>query len=42
LKDHMRGVGQDLSVAHVDIMTESSGRSKGCAIVEYSTAEVRE
>jgi hypothetical protein len=40
LKDFMRGPSQDLSVAHVDVMTESSGRSKGCAIVEYSTVEV--
>jgi RNA recognition motif-containing protein len=41
LKDHMRGTAQDLEVAHVDVMTDSSGRSKGCAIVEYSNPEVR-
>ena len=40
LKDHMRGPNQDLSVSHVDILQESSGRSKGCAIVEYISSEV--
>eukprot|EP00292_Cryptomonas_paramecium_P014857 CAMPEP_0113683610 /NCGR_PEP_ID=MMETSP0038_2-20120614/13433_1 /TAXON_ID=2898 /ORGANISM="Cryptomonas paramecium" /LENGTH=138 /DNA_ID=CAMNT_0000603047 /DNA_START=35 /DNA_END=447 /DNA_ORIENTATION=- /assembly_acc=CAM_ASM_000170 len=39
LKDHMRGPSQDLNVAHVEILTEASGRSKGCAIIEYSTPE---
>ena len=41
LKDHMRGTGEALNVAHVEVLTDSSGRSKGCAIVEYSTPEVR-
>ena len=31
----------DLNVTHVDVLTEASGRSKGCAIVEYSTPEVK-
>mmetsp|Transcript_25272 Transcript_25272/g.60834 ORF Transcript_25272/g.60834 Transcript_25272/m.60834 type:complete len:172 (+) Transcript_25272:59-574(+) len=39
LKDHMRGPGGDLEVMHADIMTEPSGRSKGCAIVEYSSPQ---
>lgn len=34
LKDHMRQAG---NVIHVDVMGEPSGRSKGCAIVEYAT-----
>lgn len=36
LKDHMRQAG---NVLHADIMMESGGRSKGCAIVEYATPE---
>ena len=39
LKDHMRGPNQDLNVLHADIMSESNGRSKGCAIVEYASME---
>jgi len=39
VKDHMRGVRADLDVLHADIMMDASGRSKGCAIVEYSSAE---
>lgn len=36
LKDHMRQAGE---VVHAEVMTEHSGRSKGCGIVEYSTEE---
>lgn len=36
LKDHMRGRNRDLNVVHVDIMLEPNGRSKGCALVEYT------
>jgi RNA recognition motif-containing protein len=36
LKDHMRAAGE---VTRADIMTGSDGRSKGCGIVEYSSAE---
>ncbi|KAJ1475889.1 hypothetical protein T484DRAFT_1908890 [Baffinella frigidus] len=39
VKDHMRGPNQDLVVTHADIMHDASGRSKGCAIVEYATPE---
>jgi RNA recognition motif-containing protein len=40
LKEHMIGAGQDLNVVNVEILADSSGRSKGCAIVEYATREV--
>lgn len=36
LKDYMRDAGE---VLHAEVMTESDGRSKGCGIVEYATAE---
>lgn len=36
LKDHMRQAGE---VVHAEVISESNGRSKGCGIVEYSTAE---
>ncbi len=36
LKDHMRDAGE---VVYAEVMTDSEGRSKGCGIVEYSTAE---
>mmetsp|Transcript_158004 Transcript_158004/g.278964 ORF Transcript_158004/g.278964 Transcript_158004/m.278964 type:complete len:220 (-) Transcript_158004:104-763(-) len=39
LKDHMRGPDQELQVAFADIFEEASGRSKGCAIVEYESSE---
>ncbi len=35
LKDHMRSAG---NVARADVMQDNSGRSKGCGIVEFSTA----
>ena len=34
LKDHMRSAGD---VVHVDILSDATGRSKGCAIVEYAS-----
>jgi len=36
LKDHMKSVG---TVTRADVMTGSNGRSRGCGIVEYSTAQ---
>lgn len=36
LKDHMRQAGE---VSFAEVMNESDGRSKGCGIVEYATAE---
>lgn len=36
LKDHMRSAG---NVVHAEVMTDASGRSKGCGIVEFSTPE---
>lgn len=36
LKDHMREAGD---VVFAEVMTENDGRSKGCGIVEYATAE---
>jgi RNA recognition motif-containing protein len=36
LKDHMRECGE---VVHAEVITEANGRSKGCGIVEYATAE---
>lgn len=36
LKDHMRQAGD---VIFAEVMNESDGRSKGCGIVEYATAE---
>ena len=36
LKDYMRDAGE---VVHAEVMTESDGRSKGCGIVEFATAE---
>merc|ERR1740124_469606 len=36
LKDHMRDSGE---VIYAEVMTEGDGRSKGCGIVEYATAE---
>lgn len=35
LKDHMKTIGP---VVRADILTEPSGRSKGCGIVEYASA----
>lgn len=35
LKDHMRTVGD---VAYSEVMTDHDGRSKGCGIVEFTTA----
>eukprot|EP00523_Entomoneis_sp_CCMP467_P009154 CAMPEP_0168742406 /NCGR_PEP_ID=MMETSP0724-20121128/13020_1 /TAXON_ID=265536 /ORGANISM="Amphiprora sp., Strain CCMP467" /LENGTH=465 /DNA_ID=CAMNT_0008789955 /DNA_START=130 /DNA_END=1527 /DNA_ORIENTATION=+ len=40
LKDHMRQAGE---VIHAEVITEFTGRSKGCGIVEYATdAEAQE
>ncbi|KAL7556807.1 hypothetical protein ACA910_005242 [Epithemia clementina (nom. ined.)] len=40
LKDHMRSAGE---VVHAEVITEFTGRSKGCGIVEYATeAEAQE
>ena len=40
LKDHMRQAGD---VVHAEVITEFTGRSKGCGIVEYATeAEAKE
>uniref|UniRef100_A0A7S2W0R0 RRM domain-containing protein n=1 Tax=Eucampia antarctica TaxID=49252 RepID=A0A7S2W0R0_9STRA len=36
LKDHMRQAGE---VSFAEVMNESDGRSKGCGIVEFATAE---
>lgn len=36
LKDHMRQAGD---VVHAEVITEYSGRSKGCGIVEFATEE---
>ena len=36
LKDHMRQAGE---VVHAEVITEHTGRSKGCGIVEYATEE---
>jgi len=36
LKDHMRQAGE---VAYAEVMSESDGRSKGCGIVEFASAE---
>jgi len=36
LKDHMRDAGE---VVFSEVMTEGDGRSKGCGIVEFATAE---
>lgn len=36
LKDHMRAAGE---VTRADVLTEPSGRSKGCGLVEYANAE---
>jgi len=36
LKDHMRASGE---VLHAEVICESNGRSKGCGIVEFATAE---
>jgi len=36
LKDHMRGEDGKLNVVRADMMEDNTGRSKGCAIVEYS------
>ena len=36
LKDHMRSEGD---VVFAEVMTDPDGRSKGCGIVEYATAE---
>jgi len=36
LKDHMRDAGE---VNHAEVICESNGRSKGCGIVEFATAE---
>ncbi|CAB9509256.1 Uncharacterized RNA-binding protein C328.05 [Seminavis robusta] len=35
LKDHMRQAGE---VLHAEVICENNGRSKGCGIVEFSTA----
>ena len=40
LKDHMRGPNGDLSVLRAEVLMDGSGRSKGCGIVEYSSAQV--
>lgn len=37
LKDHMRDQGYE--VTRVDVMMESDGRSKGCAVVEFGSPE---
>lgn len=36
LKDHMRQAGE---VLHAEVICESNGRSKGCGIVEFATAQ---
>mmetsp|Transcript_27543 Transcript_27543/g.66968 ORF Transcript_27543/g.66968 Transcript_27543/m.66968 type:complete len:432 (+) Transcript_27543:86-1381(+) len=36
LKDHMKSVG---NVVHAEVICEHNGRSKGCGVVEYATAE---
>eukprot|EP00747_Dinoflagellata_sp_TGD_P167303 gnl/TRDRNA2_/TRDRNA2_191452_c0_seq1.p1 gnl/TRDRNA2_/TRDRNA2_191452_c0~~gnl/TRDRNA2_/TRDRNA2_191452_c0_seq1.p1 ORF type:complete len:334 (+),score=66.27 gnl/TRDRNA2_/TRDRNA2_191452_c0_seq1:58-1059(+) len=36
LKDHMRSIGE---VARVDVFTDADGRSKGCGIVAYRSAD---
>lgn len=36
LKDHMRQAGE---VVHAEVMSEPSGRSKGCGVVEYATEQ---
>ena len=36
LKDHFRSAGE---VTHADVMTEPNGRSKGCAIVRFASAQ---
>lgn len=36
LKDHMKSVGR---VVRADILSDASGRSKGCGIVEFSTVD---
>jgi RNA recognition motif-containing protein len=36
LKDHMKQAGE---VVHAEVVSEHSGRSKGCGIVEYSTED---
>eukprot|EP00542_Grammatophora_oceanica_P014186 CAMPEP_0194039422 /NCGR_PEP_ID=MMETSP0009_2-20130614/11549_1 /TAXON_ID=210454 /ORGANISM="Grammatophora oceanica, Strain CCMP 410" /LENGTH=238 /DNA_ID=CAMNT_0038682249 /DNA_START=114 /DNA_END=827 /DNA_ORIENTATION=- len=36
LKDHMRDAGE---VVHAEVITEASGRSKGCGVVEYKTVD---
>lgn len=37
LKDHMKSTGYD--VTRADVMTNHDGRSKGCGIVEFASAE---
>jgi RNA recognition motif-containing protein len=39
LKDFFEQQGQDLAVARADVLQTPNGRSKGCAIVEFLTAE---
>jgi len=39
LKDHMRQAGE---VNHAEVICESNGRSKGCGIVEFASAEEAE
>jgi len=36
LKDHMKSAG---NVVHAEVICEHNGRSKGCGVVEYATAE---
>ncbi len=40
VKDHMRGPNGDLGVLHAEVMMDGSGRSKGCALVEYASPQV--
>jgi len=39
LKDHMRGLGDGCEVTRADVLLTHDGRSKGCGLVEFATAE---
>jgi len=39
LKDHMRGLGDGCEVRRADVLQGHDGRSKGCGLVEFETAE---
>jgi len=42
LKDHMRGKDGNLNVVRADMMEDDTGRSKGCAIVQFSSSREAE